>query len=180
MTTKTDPPAGGLRRAARVLTGIEMAIGSIAVLIILVLVFYQALQRYLPFESIAWTGEFARFGLLWTTFATMGVLITTHGHIALELSDSLRSPRAVQIIQVFALVVVAVVAVGLSLEAWALVTTQGIVKSPVLRIPMSWVYAPVLIGTVSTVIRSLFSAVDIALHGAKIRVDGDEAEVVSL
>lgn len=178
----TDEPVkkdGPLRRTAGILTRIEIGIGSAAVLVILVLVFYQALQRYLPIDSIAWTGELSRFGLLWATFATMGVLITTNGHIALELSDSLRSPMAVRIIQVFALVIVAIVGAGLTAEAWELVRTQGIVKSPVLRMPMSWVYIPVLIGAISTVIRSIVAAITIAVHGPQIRTE-DETEVASL
>ncbi|MGM7667650.1 TRAP transporter small permease [Microbacterium sp. A93] len=166
MTQEHQPQrTGTLRRIARVITGIELTIGAVAVMVILVLVFYQALQRYLPIESIAWTGELSRFALLWATFSAMGILVTSHGHIALELVDSIRNPMVVRIIQVFALLVVAAAGFGLSLEAWALVETQGIVKSPVLRIPMSWVYVPVLIGTISTTIRALISAADIAMHG---------------
>lgn len=182
MTQDQQPQrTGPLRRIARVITGIELTIGAVAVLMILVLVFYQALQRYLPFESVAWTGELARFGLLWATFAAMGVLITTHGHIALELVDSIRNPMTVRIIQVFSLVVVAAASFGLSLEAWSLVESQGIVKSPVLRVPMSWVYIPVLIGTVSTTIRALFAAADIALHGpVAADIEEDQPEVAGL
>lgn len=182
MNSEQHPAQSGvLRPIARIITRIELIIGGIAVLMVLVLVFYQALQRYLPIESIAWTGELARFGLLWATFAAMGVLVTTHGHIALELVDSLRDPRIVRVVQVFSLLVVAAAGVGLSIEAWSLVQTQGIVKSPVLRVPMSWVYVPVLIGTVSTAIRALFVAADIALNGPIVPdVDEDEPEVVGL
>lgn len=182
MSSSQQPQRSGtLRRIARFVTGIELTIGGVAVVLILVLVFYQALQRYLPFESIAWTGELARFALLWATFAAMGVLVTTHGHIALELVDSLRSPMAVRTIQVISLVIVAAVGVGLSLEAWALVQTQGIVKSPVLRVPMSWVYIPVLIGTISTAVRAVITAADIALHGPIVAdVDEDQPEVAGL
>ena len=180
MTPDTPTRASGpLRTAARFITGIEIAIGSIAVLLILVLVFYQALQRYLPIDSIAWTGELARFSLLWATFATMGVLVSTRGHIAIELVDSIRSPRTVRIIQVFALLVVAATGIGLTLEAWGLVSTQSIVKSPVLRIPMSWVYIPVLIGAISTTIRAVISAIDIALHGPVTADVDDDTEVVA-
>jgi len=182
VTPQQPPPATGiLRRAARIITVIELAIGAIAVLMILVLVFYQALQRYLPFESLAWTGELARFALLWATFAAMGILVTSNGHISLELADSIRNPMIVRIIQVFALMVVAAAGTGLSLEAWALIETQGIVKSPVLRLPMSWVYIPVLIGTVSTTIRALLSAADVALHGPKAAdIEDDRVEVAGL
>lgn len=182
MTPQQPPPATGiLRRAARIITVIELAIGAIAVLMILVLVFYQALQRYLPFESLAWTGELARFALLWATFAAMGILVTSNGHISLELVDSIRNSMIVRVIQVFALLVVAAAGIGLSLEAWALIETQGIVKSPVLRLPMSWVYIPVLIGTVSTTIRALLSAADVALHGPKAAdIEEDRVEVAGL
>ncbi|WP_460801668.1 TRAP transporter small permease [Microbacterium sp. GXF6406] len=182
MSSEQHPQRTGvLRRIVRVITGVELGIGGFSVLMILVLVFYQALQRYLPFESIAWTGELARFGLLWATFAAMGVLVTTHGHIALELVDSLRNPMTVRIIQIFSLLVVAAAGIGLSIAAWELVETQGMVKSPVLRVPMSWVYIPVLIGTVSTAIRALFAAADIAKNGPIVAdIDEDEPEVVGL
>lgn len=182
MTSDQQPQRTGiLRRAARFITGIELVIGGVSVLVILVLVFYQALQRYLPFESVAWTGELARFALLWATFAAMGVLVTTHGHIALELVDSLRNPMTVRVIQVISLVIVAAAAFGMTLEAWALVETQSIVKSPVLRIPMSWVYIPVLIGVVSTTIRALIAAADIAMHGPIVAdIDEDQPEVAGL
>jgi TRAP-type C4-dicarboxylate transport system permease small subunit len=182
VTPQEQPPTTGiLRRVARIITVIELTIGAVAVLMILVLVFYQALQRYLPFESLAWTGELARFALLWATFSAMGLLVTSRGHIALELADSIRNPMVVRIIQVFALLVVAAAGIGLSLEAWALISTQGIVKSPVLRVPMSWVYVPVLIGTVSTTIRALLSAADVALHGPKAAdIEEDQVEVAGL
>lgn len=182
MTPQEQPPTPGiLRRVARIITVIELTIGALAVMMILVLVFYQALQRYLPFESLAWTGELARFALLWATFAAMGLLVTSRGHIALELADSIRNPMIVRIIQVFALLVVAAAGIGLSLEAWALISTQGIVKSPVLRIPMSLVYIPVFIGTVSTTIRALVSAADITIHGPKAAdIEEDQPEVAGL
>lgn len=153
------------QRVLRVLGRVELTIGGLSMLAILVLVFYQALQRYLPIDQIAWTGEIARFSLVWLTFGVIGYLVTSRGHIALEVADTLPSPRLVRAIQVFALAVVAATGVGLTLEAWALVETQSIIKSPVLRLPMSWVYVPVLLGAVSTALRASVAAIDIAIHG---------------
>lgn len=154
-----------LRRIARVVFVVEITIGAIALMLILTLVFLQALQRYLPIEGFAWTGEVARFSLVWLTFSAAGLLVTTRGHIALEIVDVIPNQATVRVIQVFALAVVSATGVGLAIAAWALVETQGIVRSPVLRLPMSWVYIPVLIGAVSTAIRAAVAAVDIALHG---------------
>ena len=152
-------------RSLRVLSRVELTIGIVSMVAILVLVFYQALQRYLPLGQVAWTGEISRFSMVWLTFAVMGWLVTARSHIALEVADTLPSPALVRAVQVFALVVVAAVGVGIALEAYALVDTQGIIKSPVLRIPMSWVYVPVLFGAVSTALRAAIAAVDVAVNG---------------
>lgn len=160
-----------LRRIGRLIGFIEIAFGALTVVVIAILVLTQAGQRYLPFEGFAWTGEIARFALVWLTFAVIGVLVTTRGHIALEIADALPRPGLVRFVQVLSLLIVAAVGVGLTVEAASLVATQGIVKSPVLRIPMSLVYIPVLLGAISTAVRALLSAVDIALHGPVLRDD---------
>lgn len=166
---------GPLRRLVTILTAIEIVIGSISLLAILVLVFMQAAQRYTPFDGFAWTGELAKFAMIWLSFSVMGVLITSRGHIALEIVDSFKNQTMVRAIQVFALAMVAVIGGGLVYEAWGLVSTQGIIKSPVLRLPMSLVYIPVLIGVVSLTIRSAIAAIDIAINGPKL-ADYDETE----
>lgn len=160
-----------LRRIGRLIGFVEIAFGALTLLVIAVLVLTQAAQRYLPFEGFAWTGEIARFSLVWLTFAVIGVLVTTRGHIALEIADALPKPSLVRTVQVLSLLIVAAVGVGLTVEAANLVATQGIVKSPVLRIPMSIVYIPVLLGAISTAVRALISAIDIALHGPILRDD---------
>ncbi|WP_197517510.1 TRAP transporter small permease [Microbacterium karelineae] len=176
----TPPPgrAPAWRRAVRVITAIEIAIGATCLVVILALVFFQAVQRYLPIAQIAWTGEISRFCLVWLTFSVAGVLITTRGHIALEIVDGLRSPMAVRIVQAVSLVIVAVIAVLLVFEAAELIRTQGIIRSSVLRIPMSWVYVPLLVGVCSTAIRSLALAGYVAARGPLL-ADVDDEEVVA-
>lgn len=167
--------SGVLPRTVAVITVVELTIGVIALLAILALVFAQAAQRYSPFEGFAWTGELARFSLVWLTFSAMGLLVTSRGHIALEIADSIRNPAIVRAVQVFALVIVAATGAGLAFEAWALIETQGILASPVLRLPMSVVYIPVLIGALSTAIRAAIGAVDVAMHGP-VLAESDETE----
>ena len=165
----TDSPTRPARRfwqpLVRVLTALEMTIGVLCLFVIFVLVLFQALQRYLPIAQVAWTGEVSRFGLVWLTFSAAGILITTRGHIALEIVDAARSRLFVRLVQAFAMLVVAAVACMLVVEAIELIDSQDILKSAVLRLPMSWVYIPVLIGVASTAIRSLIQAVQIALSG---------------
>ena len=167
MTERRHGPhkGGRLQRIAAVITRLEIGIGAVALVTIFVMVFLQALQRYLPGEGIAWTGELARFSLIWVTFAAAGVLVSTNGHIALEIVDAVPNQLVVRWVQVFALIVVAATGFGLTIEAFALLDTQQVIKSPVLRVPMSVVYIPVLIGVISLTIRALIAAFLVAKNG---------------
>ncbi|WP_105566679.1 TRAP transporter small permease [Microbacterium halophytorum] len=167
------------RTLVRVITAIEMTIAIACLITIAALVFFQALQRYLPIEQIAWTGEVSQFCLVWLTFAVAGVLITTRGHIALEVIDGFRGRTLVRIVQTIAMLLSALFAVLLVVEAIELIGTQGIIKSPVLRLPMSLVYIPILVGVASTAVRSLIQAAQIAITGPILPDVEDDAEVVA-
>lgn len=167
------------RRIVRVLTAIEITVGAVCLLLIAALVFYQALQRYLPVPQVSWTGEISQFALVWLTFSVAGVLVTTGGHITLEILDSLRSRTVVRVIQVAAMLIVVAVAALLVVEAVRLIETQGIIRSPVLRLPMSWVYVPLLVGLVSTVIRGLIQAIRIAVTGPILADVDEDAEATA-
>lgn len=170
-------PRWTFRSASRLITRLEIGVGAVLLLTIFILMFVQAAQRHLPMDSLAWTGEVSRFSLAWLTFLMAGVLVTERGHITLEVLDTVPNQHVVRGVQAFALLVVAATAGLLVHEAWSLVETQGIMRSPVLGLPMSWVYAPLLVGMVSTVIRSVISAVDIALHGPVLPEISDENDL---
>jgi TRAP-type C4-dicarboxylate transport system permease small subunit len=173
----TEPPAW-VSRTARVVTAIELAIGAVALLVIFFLVLVQAGQRYLPFEGWSWTGELARFSLVWLTFVVAGVLVTSDSHIAIEMIDSVRSPLIRRVVRVFSCLVVAAIGVGLTAEAWELTMSQGVLKSPAMRMPMSWLYVISLIGFVSTTIRAAIAAVMFAVVGVpEPRPDDEELSV---
>ena len=159
-----EPPAP-LRRALRVVTAAELTLGAAALLLIFFLVLVQAAQRYLPVDGWSWTGELARFCLVWLTFVVAGVLVTSDSHISLEMVDAVRNPLVRRVVRVVSCLVVAAVGVGLTAEAWALTESQAILKSPAMRMPMSWLYAISMIGFVSTVVRALVAAVRYAVLG---------------
>jgi TRAP-type C4-dicarboxylate transport system permease small subunit len=161
----TDPPSW-LSRSIRVVTVIELAIGTFALLLIFFLVLLQAGQRYLPIDGWSWTGELARFSLVWLTFVVAGVLVTTDSHISIEMIDIVRNPHVRRVVRVVSCLVVAAIGVGLTAEAWTLTMDQGVLKSPAMRMPMSWLYGISLIGFVSTTIRAAVAALQFAVLGA--------------
>ena len=71
-----ETPPRWLSRTVRGVTAVELGIGVAALLLIFFLVLVQAAQRYLPVDGWSWTGELARFALVWLTFVVAGVLVT--------------------------------------------------------------------------------------------------------
>jgi len=175
----TSPPTW-LARVGKTITGIELAIGVVALLIIFFLVLTQAAQRYLPVDGWPWTGELARFSLVWLTFVVAGVLVSSDSHISIELIDVVRSPLVRRLVRVISCLVVAAIGVALTAEAWELIDSQSVLKSPAMRMPMSWLYAISMIGFVSTVVRATVAAVRYAVLGAPEPDHGDLTEVSAL
>jgi TRAP-type transport system small permease protein len=167
-----EEPPPWLARAVRVLTAAEIALGAVALLLILVLVLLQALQRYLPVEGWAGTGELARFCLVWLTFVSAGVLVSRDGHIAIELVDLARPEWIRRVVRVVSSLVVAAVGAALTATAWELTGEQAVLTSPALGMPMSWLYGISMIGFVSTTIRATVAALRFAVLG--VPADDDE------
>ncbi|MGJ9412721.1 TRAP transporter small permease [Aeromicrobium sp. CF4.19] len=170
----SDPPPA-VRRVIRVVTAIELSIGCLALVLMFALVLVQAGQRYLPFQGWSFTGELALFCLVWLTFVTAGVLVTSDSHIAIEVIDAAPSPIVRRVVRVFASLVVAAAGLGLTVQAWDLVGTQGVISSPAMGMPMSWLYAISIIGFISTTIRALIAAARFAVLGAPEREDDTTA-----
>ncbi len=172
-------PPRPIARLVRVVTAFELALGVAMLLLIFGLVLLQAAQRYLPIDGWPWTGELARFALVWLTFVVAGVLVTSDSHISIEMIDSVPSELARRVVRVISCLVVAAIGVSLCAEAWELAHSQGILKSPALRMPMSWLYAGSLIGFVSVVVRALVAAVRYAVLGVPEPSYGDHVELAA-
>lgn len=168
---------GTAQRVVRAVTTIERVLAVIALTLIFVLVLLQAGQRYLPVEGWAWTGELARYSLVWLTFVAAGVLVSTDGHIALQVLDNIPSPMVVRCIHVIANVLVALIAALFVRECWTLISVSGELRSASLRMPMSWHYVLPMLGFLSTMVRSMAVAVTIARHG--VVVGHDESSVAA-
>ncbi|GAA0904571.1 TRAP transporter small permease [Pseudonocardia zijingensis] len=157
-----EPERRRWARWAALVTRVEIGLAAAALVLVFLLVFVQAAQRYLPVAGWAWTGELARFCLVWLTVTVAGVLVTSDGHIALQLVDSIRNPAVLRAVRVFASLTVAAVGAAFAVEAWDLIVSQGMVKSPSLRMPLSWLYVLPFLGFLSTAVRGVAAAVGFA------------------
>jgi TRAP-type C4-dicarboxylate transport system permease small subunit len=155
------------------IAGIFMGIATLAVLA-------QVFIRFvLPLLGMAvsapWTEELARYLMIWVVFLGVAVLSRSFRLIAVEMIVVALPERAgigmrmlsVSICILFFLVV-AIVGFG-----WT--AMSGIESSPVMRLPMTWVYMAMRVGALITIFNMLVFAVEI-LTGRRRNVE--QAEIM--
>lgn len=170
----SDPVAPRRRRPAvlRWLSTAEAVAGGLLVATIFVLILMQAAQRYLPVGGWVWTGELARFSLIWLTFAMAGYLMARDGHVTLKVIDIATKGIVRRLVGIFANVMVAIVCLNLAYEAAELVLRPMRQVSPAMGLPTNLIYVIPLAGLVLTTIRSV---VAIFLPEPEPEPDGEES-----
>lgn len=111
------------------------------------IVFLQFFTRYILNDSLAWTEEIARYGLMWLAFIGGAVVTRRKSHIAVELLSHVLPPGPVRVgLQIF----IDVVKLGfLGLLAYFSVTIIERMhnqRMTVFDLPMSLVYAGIGFG----------------------------------
>ena len=145
-------------RIARVLRGVEIVEGTIGALLllgILVLVMVQVTVRFSALGGWAWTGELARFSLVWLTFILAGYLLGRDQHISFDIVDFVLPARALHVVRVVSYVIVAVICAAFVYEGIGLIDAQSFIRSSAAEIPMSFVYLIPTVGFALTGLRAL-------------------------
>jgi len=110
------------------------------------IVFLQFYTRYVLNDSLAWTEEIARYGLMWITFIGGGIVVRKQAHIAVEVLLHFAPKGVARIL----LAVVDVIKLGfIALLAYYSITItdrMGIQTMTVIDWSMSYVYAGVAFG----------------------------------
>ena len=111
------------------------------------IVFLQFFTRYVLNDSLAWTEEIARYGLMWVTFIGGAMVTRRKTHIAVELLSNLMPAGP---IRQALLAFVDILTLGfLALLAYFSVTIterMAFQRMTVFELPMSYVYAGVALG----------------------------------
>jgi TRAP-type C4-dicarboxylate transport system permease small subunit len=111
------------------------------------IVFLQFFTRYILNDSLAWTEEIARYGLMWVVFVGGAMVTRRNTHIAVELLSNVMKPGPAR--QVL-LALVDVVKLGflafLAYVSLTIIERMGIQRMTVFDLSMSWVYAGVSFG----------------------------------
>jgi len=161
-TSPAETPAGVSGREPRVLrwiSAVEHSLGAILITIIALLVFTQAVQRYLPVSGWVWSGELARYSMVAVTFIMCGYLLGQGQHITIQVIDRYITPGARRWVKRFASVVVLLICLAFVREGWALVTETSGQVSAAMQMPMTYLYAFPLIGFVLAGLRAAWAII---------------------
>ena len=139
----------------RVVEVVQATVGVLILLGIVVLVMVQVTVRFTSLGGWAWTGEFARFGLMWLTFVMAGYLMGRDEHIALDIVDHVLSERGRRVVLIFSQLAVAAISIAFAYEGVGLIDAQRGITSSAAQIPMSLVYTIPTVGFALTALQAL-------------------------
>ncbi|MFA6264961.1 MAG: TRAP transporter small permease [Pseudolabrys sp.] len=110
------------------------------------IVFLQFYTRYILNDSLAWTEEIARYGLMWITFIGGGIVVRKQANIAVEVLLHFAPPHIARVL----LAVVDIIKLGfIALLAYFSVTItdrMGMQTMTVIDWSMSYVYGGIAFG----------------------------------
>ena len=118
------------------------------------IVFLQFFTRYVLNDSLSWTEEIARYGLMWIVFIG-GIMVTRRNtHIAVELLSNVMKPG---LARATLLAFVDLIKLGflglLAWLSWTITERMGLQRMTVFDLPMSYVYGGVALGCIGMFVR---------------------------
>src|ERR1044071_3228340 len=111
------------------------------------IVFLQFFTRYVLNDSLAWTEEIARYGLMWVVFIGGAMVTRRNSHIAVELLSNVMKPGPLRAALLAFVDLVKLAFIGLlAYLSLTIIERMGIQRMTVFDLPMSYVYAGVGFG----------------------------------
>ena len=122
------------------------------------IVFLQFFTRYVLNDSLAWTEEIARYGLMWVVFIGGAMVTRRNTHIAVELLSNVMKPGPIR--QALLALVDFIKLAFLAFLAFISVTIterMAIQRMTVFGLSMSWVYGGVAFGCFLMLFRQIIN-----------------------
>lgn len=143
-------------RTIRVLAGVAITALTLAVLL-------GVISRALN-DPVAWTDEASRILMIWV--AAFGWVLATrsHAHIRIRFFHDLLPPRAWGVVEI--IINAAIVLFGLLLIVYGanLVSRNIDVEATSLPLSMAWLYAPLLVGGIATLVQAAADCVAVVVR----------------
>ncbi|HVY00795.1 MAG TPA: TRAP transporter small permease [Pseudorhodoplanes sp.] len=121
------------------------------------IVFLQFFTRYVLNDSLSWTEEIARYGLMWLTFIGGAVVTRKNTQIAVELLSNVMKPGPLRQVLLFVLDVVKLGFIALlAFFSVTIIERMHYQRMTVFDLPMSYVYFGVGLGCFMMLFRQAY------------------------
>ena len=114
--------------------------------VLAIIVFLQFYTRYILNDSLAWTEEIARYGLMWITFIGGAIVVRKKTNIAVELLLQFSSRKIARLLLAFGDIVKLFFIALLAYFSILITDRMGMQTMTVIDWPMSYVYGGVALG----------------------------------
>jgi TRAP-type C4-dicarboxylate transport system permease small subunit len=119
------------------------------------IVFLQFFTRYVLNDSVAWTEEIARYGLIWVAFIGAVMVTRKHSHIAVALLPNVLPAWAARLLLAFVDIFVLGFLALLAYFSVLIIQRMQMQRMTVVELPMSVVYGAVVLGCFLMCLRQL-------------------------
>lgn len=135
--------------------GIEDWFGIAALVIIMLVMSLGVFYRYVLNDSLSWSEELARYGLICITFIGTSTAIRRRTHVRVDVIDLILTVRQQKVLH---LTLDVICLIFLAYLIWRTAQLMGFLessRSSAMQIPINWVYGTMLAGTAFAAIRQL-------------------------
>ena len=150
---------------------VNSLIVSLALLLMIGVVFLQTFCRFVIFRSLSWSEELSRYLFVVVIVLGVNLAITNHLFVRIEIIDNYLKGAGAVVMNLARKFIMLLVNIIFVYSSYKLIIIGGYQTSPAMRIPMSILYAVILVGFVLNV----FAAV-IDLYETYARPTGREEE----
>jgi len=141
----------------RGLVWVEQGLTIVSCSVMCIILLLQVLFRYVFRISAVWTEEIALITFLYTIFLGASLVFVKSRHIGFDALVALFPKKFNSIVWIFSNIAVMVFLVVMIVSGYKLVVAGRTDVSPMLRIPMSWLYAVIPVSGITMLLHNLSS-----------------------
>ena len=125
---------------------LEEIIGIFLMIVISLTMGLGVFFRYVLNDSLSWTEEVSRYGLVYVTFIGCSLAIQKRSHIRIDFIDLILPVQGRIILKVINDVICLAFFIYMGYKAYQIIGILHTTKSTALQVPMSYVYVVIMIG----------------------------------
>lgn len=123
--------------------------------------------RYVLNDSLVWSEEVSRYGLIYMTYLGCATGVRRQSHIRVDLVDLVLPAAALRVLAVVVDLIVLAFCLFLVVKTWEMMGVLRASRSTAMQIPIAWVYLALLLGFGLASVRLVLKYVRSPARGAE-------------